>query len=119
MTSLASFRSNILPCTGLVVPPLLWAINTQLGEILPYAECGAPLKWAALTSFPAAVLSLAAGLLSWRLTRHDRIDPALQTTVYPASFVFVGGLGALSGTIFAFALLLQGLASLVLTGCER
>jgi hypothetical protein len=116
----ASFiRSNLLPCLGLVLPPLLWAINTQLGQVLPYAECGSRLKLAAITSLTAAVLSLAAGFLSWRTTIQNKSDSTSQVTAYPASFGFVGLLSGLAGATFAFTLLLQGLSSLVLTGCER
>jgi hypothetical protein len=119
MRATSFLRSNILPCAGLIVPPMLWAINTELGQVLPYAECGSPLKLAALTSLPAAALSLGAGFLSWQATRRNRSDADLGVTAYPASFAFVGAVSGLAGALFAFALLLQGLSSLVLTGCER
>ncbi len=115
MSTATLLRSRILPCAGLVLPPALWAVNTELGQILPYVECDAPLKYAALTSLPAALLSLGAGLLSWRVTVRNRSD----ATPYPASYGFVGLLSGLMGATIAFALLLQGLSSLVLTGCER
>lgn len=119
MRTATFLRSRVLPCAGLVAPPALWAVNTQLGEILPYAECGAPLKYAALTSLPAALLSLGAGLLSWRVTVRNRSDATLGITPYPASYEFVGLLSVLMGAAIGFALVLQGLSSLVLTGCER
>jgi hypothetical protein len=117
--STAFLRSDILPFAGLVLPPMLWAVNTELGQLLPYAECGSPLKYAAITSLPAAILSLGAGLLSWQATARNRSDAALGVTPYPASDAFVGLLSALMGATIGFALFLQGLSSLVLTGCER
>ena len=43
----------------------------------------ARLKYAALTSFAAAALSLAAGFLSWRTVRRNRSDASLDVTAYP------------------------------------
>ena len=119
MTAFVFLRSHFLSCAGLVVPPLLWAVNTQLGEVLPYVDCGAGLKWTTLTSFGAAVLSLGAGWLSWRLTRRKAGDAVIQSTPYPLSYGFIATLSSWAGPVFAFALVLQGLSSLVLTACER
>jgi hypothetical protein len=118
MTTASFIRSNLLPTAGLVVPPLLWAANTEAGQILPYAECDG-LKYGAIASGAAAVLSLVAGFLSWRTVRQNPSDATLSVTAYPTSFGFVGLLSGLNGALFAFALALQALSSLVLTGCER
>lgn len=115
----AGFRAKVLPCAGLIVPPLLWAVNTQAGQILPYAECTASVKYAALLSFALALVALVSGHASWRTTQRNRSDAALRVSACPASFSFVGLLSGLSAAIFAFALVLQGLSSLILTGCER
>lgn len=115
----ASFiRSDLLPSAGLVVPPMLWAVNTEAGQMLPYVECGS-FKYAALASFTAAVVSLGTGWLSWRTVRRNPSDAKLDVTAYPASFNFVGLMSGLNSALFAFPLLLQGLSSVVLTGCER
>jgi hypothetical protein len=118
MKTTSFIRSNLLPSAGLVVPPLLWAANTEAGQILPYAECGA-FKYTAATSFAAAILSLAAAYLGWWIVRRNPSDAAAGVTAFPESFGFVGLLGGLNGALFAFALILQGTSSLVLTGCER
>jgi CDP-diglyceride synthetase len=112
------FRSGLAPSAGLVVPPLLWAANTQAAQILPYAECGT-IKITAATSFLAAALSLVMAYLSWLTVRRDPSEGPVEGTLVPASPSFVGLLSALNGALFAFALLLQGLSSVVLTGCER
>ena len=118
MRTVSFIRSNLLPSAGLVVPPMLWAVNTELGQILPYAECGS-FKYTALISFVAAMLSLVTGWLSWRTVRQNSSDATLQVTAYPTSFNFVGLMSGLNGGLFAFALMMQGASSLVLTGCER
>lgn len=118
MSAATFIRANLMPVAGLLVPALLWAANTEAGQILPYAECGS-LKYAATTSFAAAALTILAGWASWRTVRRNRSDATLGVTAYPKSFGFVGLLSGLASTLIAFALLLQGLSSLVLTGCER
>ena len=114
-----SFRANILPGAGLALAPLLWAVNTQLGEILPYAECGSGVRLDAVISLPAALVALAAGVVSWRFAGWPKSQAADQGAAYPATVSFVGGLGALAGPLFAFALLLQAFSSLVVSGCQR
>jgi hypothetical protein len=111
-------QSSLSPSAGLVVPPLLWAANTQAGQILPYAECGS-FKFTAATSFLAAALSLVMAYLSWLTVRRDPSEGSVEVTLLPPASSFVGLLSALNGALFAFALLLQGLSSVVLTGCER
>lgn len=119
MSALATFRANILPCLGLIVGPSVWALNTQLGQILPYAQCGLPLPVTALLSTASAAVSLLAGFLSWRGVGGPPKADEAGRSAFPASFPLIVGLSGLFGLIFAFALLMQGAASLWLSGCER
>jgi hypothetical protein len=83
----------------------------QLGQILPYQDCIARLPVLAPISWAFALMSLASGYVSWRASRQ-----AFDLPHVPA---FIGSLSGLAGLLFAFALALQGLASTVLSGCER
>jgi hypothetical protein len=94
---------------GLAVGALVWAANTQFGEMLPYPQCRTPIAWLALSSFVLGLISIGAALLSWR--RGALTDRVID--------VFLSRLGLMAGLSFAFAIALQGAASLVLTGCER
>lgn len=100
---------RFLLLAGLSVGGLVWAANTQLSEMLPYPECRTRIAWLAFTSLAVGLLSLAAAWVSWR--RRKPADVAVD--------VFLSRLGLLAGLLFAFAIALQGAASLVLTGCER
>jgi hypothetical protein len=111
-------RSRLSSSAGLVVPPLLWAANTQAGQILPYAECGT-FKITAATSFLAGALSLVMACLSWLTVRWAPSEGSVEATLFPPTCSFLGLLSGLNGVLFGFALLLQGLSSVVLTGCER
>jgi len=114
----AFFRMNLQPCAGLVVAPLAWAANTQLSEMLPSVECRAGWPVLATVSLACVLASLGAALLSWSSIGRPP-SAARQWSAFPLTLDFVGMLGTLSGAGFAFVLALQGLSSLMLTGCER
>lgn len=99
---------------GLLIASAAWAFNTQLGEILPYLDCQHQARFSATASFLALVFTGVAGALSWRAMRRAR-----AVTPVSATSGFIGAMSALSVLIFAFALSMQGIASLVLSGCER
>jgi hypothetical protein len=99
---------------GLLIAPLAWAIDTQLGEILPYLDCQHQVRSSAIAAFSGMLLACLAAIVSWRSTSRARMAASLTATSG-----FLGALSALSALIFAFALSLQGIASLVLSGCER
>jgi hypothetical protein len=104
-----NIRSNLQQCAGLLVPPFLWAVNTQMGLILSAFEGPRNVVIAAALSVAAAILSLTAGLVSWRVV----VSRGLPETGHPNSASFVGGLGGLSGLVFAFALALQAASTVV------
>ncbi|HLH48172.1 MAG TPA: hypothetical protein VKV96_02420 [Roseiarcus sp.] len=115
----ARWKASLAPCAGLAVAPALWALNTQLGEILPYAECRSGAKLDAMASLPAFLLALAAGFVSWRFAGWRENEASKAGAAYPATVSFIGQLGALAAALFAFALLLQSFAALVISGCAR
>jgi hypothetical protein len=91
----------------MIIAPLLWAVNMQLGLILPYAECGSRSRPALIGSVIAVLLALGAAAVSWR-------------SAWPGpTGHFWSGVCALLGVVIAFALLLQAGAAFMLTGCER
>jgi hypothetical protein len=93
--------------TGMIIAPLLWAVNTQLGQILPHSECGSRYRPTLVASMVAVLLAIGAAAVSWR-------------SAWPGpTGRFWSGVCALLGVVFAFALLLQAGAAFMLTGCER
>jgi hypothetical protein len=99
---------------GLLIAPTAWAINMQLGQILPYTDCTQQSRWSAIISFIWVAAAILTAAISWHSAQHARI--AAQLT---ATSKFIAWVSALSALIFAFALSMQGIASLVLSGCER
>ncbi len=108
-------RLALEACTGLSVAPAVWIVNTQLGQILPYLDCQHQTAYSAMASFAGAVAACATAVISWRAAQRMSIsEPSPRTELS-----FVGSMSALSALLFAFTLLMQGAASLVLSGCQR
>jgi hypothetical protein len=97
---------------GLIIGGIIWAANTQLGQILPYVDCIGQAHLSAIISFVGALVVLASSALSWRLDGRPSVGD-------DRSLPFASRLSALAALVFTFALLLQGAASMVLSGCER
>jgi hypothetical protein len=97
---------------GLCISALVWALNMQLSQVLPYYDCTRRIHLLTLLSLAGTIAACLAGLVSWLVTGGASFGSNRV-------FRFVGTLNALSAAVFAFALVLQAIASLVLTGCER
>jgi hypothetical protein len=106
---------SLLASAGLWLAPLLWAINMQLGQLLPYLDCRAQLKLSAITSFTAAAIAGLTTIASWLSGKRSIAETILPNdTMY-----FIGVTSALTAFVFTFALTMQGIAGMVLSGCER
>jgi hypothetical protein len=112
--NIRKIRAMVMISAGLLIAAAAWAINTQLGEILPYVDCRNQSRWSAVLSFVGVACACIAGAASWRWANHARLAAPLKATS-----TFIASMGALSAPVFAFALTMQGMASLVLSGCER
>jgi hypothetical protein len=88
--------------------PALWAMATQFGQILPYADCTTEHAWSAVMCFTIVGTAVVVAAASWRRARDlagtDR---------------FLASSGCLIASILGFAVLLQGLATLVIDPCQR
>lgn len=99
---------------GAIGGMLLWAVNMQLGQILPYVECGSRFSPAILISLAFAGATLACGWISWRGAAGSGRNGTANHSGHFAACV-----SALLGLVFTFVLLLQAASALLLTGCER
>jgi hypothetical protein len=98
------------PWIALGVAAAAWAANMQAGQILPYPECDTGFPWTAITSWLAALIAIGAAALGWRAGQ-----PAGIASEKPG----VTRAAPIAGLLFAFALVLQGVAALVISACER
>ena len=95
--------------SGLTLSPAAWAVSSQLGQMLPYTDCGGGTTWLVFVAFLATTLAAAGAIISYQ---------GYQSTA-SHSALFISRVGVLSGLGFAFALSLQGAATLLLNPCLR
>ena len=107
-------RTRLEIWAGLWLAALLWAANMQIGQIVPSLDCARKVHISALVSLALAIIALIGAWISWR-------SAGTSTTGFasPSTARFAAKVSALSGLLFAFALALQTIAALVLTGCEH
>jgi hypothetical protein len=105
----ASMRTWILRAGGLVVALFVWALSTQLSQILPYADCQTKLPWSVIATVLLALTAAAATLC-----------PLADTGTYVTRTVkFINSLSILIGTAFVFALAMQVAASAMINPCQH
>jgi hypothetical protein len=101
---------------GWVIGPAAWAVNTELGQILPSAHCATAPPVLGVSSVVGLLMALATAFLSWRTGGNaGRTSP---TSHARATDHFIGTVGALLGLVFTFVLIFQAAASVVLVPCE-
>jgi hypothetical protein len=114
MNASTTIRS-LLASAGLWLAPLVWAVNMQLGQLLPELDCRAHVKLSAITSFTAAAIAALTTVVSWRSGKRFNTESGLPGD----TMNFIAVTSALAALLFTFALGLQGIAAMVLSGCER
>ena len=104
-------RDYPIACSGLISGSLAWAVSTQLNYALVPWQCGNqayPIPWVALVLALTAVAGAAVSLRAWWNAGAGR-----------GGIKLAAGVATLAGLLFAAVILLQGMAALVFTGCER
>jgi hypothetical protein len=109
-------RWRDLDWAGLAAGPAAWGINLQLNYAASSWICGHGTLAVLLVSGGLAAVSALGAALSWRSWRASPSEGELTDGV---SFRLVAGLSVFLGALFAVAILAQGAAALILTGCER
>jgi hypothetical protein len=104
---------------GLALGVLAVAVNTQAGYSLAYLTCAnspAPLL---LITVGALLLATTAGLLSARAWRR-RGRPGFRVAAHGASpNGMMAAISVLAVLLFSLVIILQGAASLIISGCLR
>ena len=112
-------RRGTLAAIGLLGAATLWAVNTQLGEVLPYPDCRHETHFAGFGSVVAVIVSIGVGWCSWRAYRTLEHSPERPISDARRTLSLLAGVGAGAALLFLLALVLQAAAGLILTGCER
>jgi hypothetical protein len=109
-------RSSLAPWAGLFLGAAAWFGQQQIGSSTVYWDCrlGGPLLTLGLGAV-AAVLTVAGGLISWRV--HRRLRAAPQGGPHNRSVA--GMIGAGSAAVFLLAILFQSLIGVIVPACHR
>ena len=109
---LSSRRERIVPWLALLVPPLAWmAFEYGLGSSLR-VSCGAVGAWLGpLWGGGSLLACAAAAAAAWRMGRGTDADPPVRPWLARVATVVAG--------IFAVAIALQTLATLIVPSCAR
>lgn len=107
------------PLIGLLVGAAAWAISTQLSYSLVSISCDSAAGLVPLIATISLTVAIVGGALS--LPASSPLEgPTVQVgggDARPRRFFAV--ISALAALIFALAILLQGVASLIVSGCQR
>jgi hypothetical protein len=103
--------------TGFFAGPAAWALHQQIGYMLVPVSCHSRTLLVPIVTVLAVALALAGGYFSWMPWRAA--EDAETTSNAMRTHRFLAQLSALFAVLFAFAILLQGAATLFLNGCQR
>jgi hypothetical protein len=105
------------PLIGLIVGASAWALSTQLGYSLVSRNCDLAAGVAPFIAAVCLAIAIIGGALSlpaWPADEHFRAGGG---DARPRRFFAL--ISVLAALVFALAILLQGVASLIVSGCQR
>ena len=100
-----------LAWSGLVSGPAASAISTQTNYALVLWQCSEHAHSISWIAFALVLTALAGGFLSLHTWRNAESDEG--------GLRLAAAIGTLAGFLFAAVIVLQGMAALIFTGCER
>lgn len=95
--------------SGLIGAPLFWAVATQLGQVLPWIDCQSRMSWSLAATAVAILAALSSATISW----------VGASQVGPQTHRFISNVSVFVALAIAFALFLQGAATLMIDACDR
>ena len=116
---MGSWLGRGLPSAGLYAGPVAWFISTQGNYALTPWMCANKIPVVPMLAVLLVALSLFGGFLSWRAFAMARFAPPHDETSAGRPHRFVAVIGIMMAVLFALVIMVQGIAGVVFTGCER
>jgi hypothetical protein len=104
---------------GLWIGALSWATSTQLNYALVSWVCSSGVRITPFIAGALAVVALLGAAISGVAFRRRRERIETQTPAAGTPHEMLAVIGIIAGVLFALIILMQGLAGLFLTGCEK
>ena len=113
------WRTASVPWAGLAVGPAAWGLNTQLNYSLAPWSCGHSFNVIAPISAVLAIAAVAGAFVSWRAWMTIPAQASIEAPESAQPHRFLAGIGLGLCALFGVVIAMQGLASLILSGCAR
>ena len=110
---------NGLDWAGLAVGPAAWAISTQGNYSIVAWACGRALSPVPPLALGLTLVALLGAALSWRAWQVSGAGHEVLAQQDGRPNAFLALTSALLAVLFAGVIVMQGVAGLILTGCER
>jgi hypothetical protein len=108
-----------IPWAGLAAGPAAWAASTQLNYVLASWSCSNLSRLVPLIAAGLAVVAITGAAVSAASWRPRPVPPNGSVECDGAPRRFLAGMSVALGVLFAVVILMQGVAGVILTGCER
>jgi len=116
---MASWVERGLPSAGLFAGPVAWFISTQGNYALVPWVCANKAPVIPILAGVLMGVSLFGAFLSWRALAGAPAGPHEDSTGAGRPHRFVAAVGIMMAVLFALVILVQGIAGVVFSGCER
>jgi len=104
---------------GLIVAPAVWAIHQQADYVLVPASCKAQILVIPFVTLLALALIAAGAWISGSRPESGTSDSTAIPDTRRRTSSFLSNVSVLASAVFFMAVLLQGVAALILGSCER
>ena len=104
---------------GLLIGPIVWAIQMQIGFMLVPWACATglqPYMW--MVTIIALLISLSGALVSWRMWKQTGAEWPGQKADPVSRARFMAAGGVFMSLMFALAIIAQGIPSYILSACN-
>jgi hypothetical protein len=103
-----------VPWAGLAVGAGAWALSTQLNYVFATVHCDSLAGLRAVTAIACLLVATAGLALTWPAWRRRHGDLLNEDLIGPHPRRLIAGVSVLAAAIFGLAILMQGVALLIL-----
>lgn len=107
-----------LPAAGFGLGAIAWGASTELNYALVPKVCATHWPMVPIAALVLALLGVFGFALSVMAWREDRPLPSPDRPDAGVPHKLLAGIGVLAGALFTTVVVMQGVASLFLSGCE-
>jgi hypothetical protein len=112
-------RASTFPWAGLALGPGAWGLSTQLNYALVPWTCGHGTNVVAPIAGVLAIVAFVGAFASWRAWQELPTRGSIEAPESQQPHRLLAGIGIALGGLFGLVVVMQGLASLMVSECAR